>query len=207
MNPFAPSALDAVQRQFAIDPAALLRYDDPRAGTSRRLVVGDRRLRLAMLLGDEASESWLRHNYLENGTPVAAIGRMLLSPSAAAPAAGAERGRTVCACFGVGEQAIVQALRRCAGGAGARLEAVQRKLSCGTQCGSCVPELRQLAAPRDRRNVGRGSLCAGRSMITRRRSRMLQCSIDGLRRRRDSCELPRRGTLETSAWRTVMLSG
>ena len=144
-NPFRPSTLDEVQRHFAIDPLAMLRYDDARAGTSRRLVVGDQRLQFVMLVGDQASEAWLRE-YLECGTPVAAIGRMLLSPSAAAPVAAAARGRTVCTCVGVGEQAIVQVLRQCAGSAAARLEAVQRKLACGTQCGSCLPELRQLAA-------------------------------------------------------------
>jgi assimilatory nitrate reductase catalytic subunit len=51
----------------------------------------------------------------------------------------------VCQCHGVRENAIVQAM-----GAGqdavSRLAAAQGALSCGTTCGSCLPELRELAA-------------------------------------------------------------
>jgi assimilatory nitrate reductase catalytic subunit len=49
--------------------------------------------------------------------------------------------RSVCACFKVGEAQI-----RAAVTAGATLAALQRDLKCGTNCGSCVPELRRLVA-------------------------------------------------------------
>jgi assimilatory nitrate reductase catalytic subunit len=49
--------------------------------------------------------------------------------------------RSVCACFKVGEPEI-----RAAIAAGATLAALQKNLKCGTNCGSCVPELRRLAA-------------------------------------------------------------
>jgi assimilatory nitrate reductase catalytic subunit len=49
--------------------------------------------------------------------------------------------RAVCACFKVGESAI-----RAAVAAGATLAGLQKDLKCGTSCGSCVPELRRLAA-------------------------------------------------------------
>jgi assimilatory nitrate reductase catalytic subunit len=49
--------------------------------------------------------------------------------------------RAVCACFGVGEETIRAALAT-----GATLARVQRELKCGTNCGSCIPELRRLAA-------------------------------------------------------------
>jgi assimilatory nitrate reductase catalytic subunit len=49
--------------------------------------------------------------------------------------------RSVCACFKIGEAEI-----RAAVVAGATLAALQKNLKCGTNCGSCVPELRRLVA-------------------------------------------------------------
>ena len=49
--------------------------------------------------------------------------------------------RSVCACFKVGEPEI-----RAAVSAGANLAGLQKDLKCGTNCGSCVPELRRLVA-------------------------------------------------------------
>jgi assimilatory nitrate reductase catalytic subunit len=49
--------------------------------------------------------------------------------------------RAVCACFKVGESQI-----RSAVAAGATLAKLQNELKCGTNCGSCVPELRRLIA-------------------------------------------------------------
>ena len=54
----------------------------------------------------------------------------------------ADTGPTVCSCFGVGRNAIVQAIR---GGAGT-VEKLGAQLKCGTNCGSCVPELKALLA-------------------------------------------------------------
>jgi assimilatory nitrate reductase catalytic subunit len=49
--------------------------------------------------------------------------------------------RAVCACFKVSESRI-----RSAVAAGATLWRLQKELRCGTNCGSCVPELRRLVA-------------------------------------------------------------
>jgi len=49
--------------------------------------------------------------------------------------------RAVCACFKVPESTI-----RSAVAAGASLAKLQKELKCGTNCGSCVPELRRLVA-------------------------------------------------------------
>lgn len=52
------------------------------------------------------------------------------------------RGRTVCSCMGVSETAICEAITQgCDTPA-----ALGKRLGCGTQCGSCVPELRGLIA-------------------------------------------------------------
>jgi len=52
-----------------------------------------------------------------------------------------ERGRTVCNCFDIAENDIKAFL-----GEVKSLEAIQASLKCGTNCGSCVPELRRMAA-------------------------------------------------------------
>ena len=65
----------------------------------------------------------------------------LFAPLSARPGGFAPRGRIVCSCLDVAEQPIKEMLR-----VGSTLAAVQAKLKCGTSCGSCVPELKRLAA-------------------------------------------------------------
>ena len=53
-----------------------------------------------------------------------------------------ETGTPVCSCFQVGDRQILNAIE-----AGAdSVEALGRKLQCGTNCGSCIPEIRSLLA-------------------------------------------------------------
>jgi len=52
----------------------------------------------------------------------------------------ADAGRQICACFGVGESAIRAAI---AGGCSS-VEGIGRRLKAGTNCGSCVPEIKAL---------------------------------------------------------------
>ncbi|NTV95623.1 MAG: molybdopterin-dependent oxidoreductase, partial [Thiobacillus sp.] len=63
---------------------------------------------------------------------------LLGRPSQAVP----DCGRIVCACLGVGENDIRRAIAEGA----ATVEALADKLKAGTNCGSCVPELRKLLA-------------------------------------------------------------
>ncbi|MDP9142298.1 MAG: (2Fe-2S)-binding protein, partial [Pseudomonadota bacterium] len=55
---------------------------------------------------------------------------------------GADPGPLVCSCFGVGRNVICTAIREGAHSA----EALGATLRCGTNCGSCVPELKALIA-------------------------------------------------------------
>jgi assimilatory nitrate reductase catalytic subunit len=66
--------------------------------------------------------------------------RMLLSGKSADGLASA--GPVVCACFGVGRTAICDAI---AAGAGSASE-IGAELKAGTNCGSCIPELKRLIA-------------------------------------------------------------
>jgi assimilatory nitrate reductase catalytic subunit len=56
---------------------------------------------------------------------------------------GAERGNVVCACFGVGVNDIVEAIQR---NDLESVEAIGAMLKAGTNCGSCIPELKALLA-------------------------------------------------------------
>jgi assimilatory nitrate reductase catalytic subunit len=55
----------------------------------------------------------------------------------------AHAGPTVCACFGVGLTVIREAI---VSGAATSPEAIGEALRAGTNCGSCVPELRRIIA-------------------------------------------------------------
>src|ERR1700682_3062011 len=73
--------------------------------------------------------------------------RMLLSGKSADGLASA--GPIVCACFGVGRTTICDAIA-----AGARSAAdIGAKLKAGTNCGSCIPELKRLIAQTDMNSV------------------------------------------------------
>ena len=153
--------LAAIEALLGLDgnaPGARLHYADARRGQHRtvRLSGGAEAMRLEafLLAGDIAAEAWIRP-LLQEELPAAAYGRSLLIAGRDAPVAMATRGRQVCNCFDVSEREIVAALARADGDAGASdalLRFVQAELKCGTQCGSCLPEVRRLvrnAAPGD----------------------------------------------------------
>ena len=91
---------------------------------------------------------------------------MLLSGKSADGLANA--GPIVCACFGVGRNTICDAI---AGGARSAAD-IGAKLKAGTNCGSCIPELKRLIAQAARgrfeaTSVGRGELSPCHIVIAR----------------------------------------
>jgi assimilatory nitrate reductase catalytic subunit len=130
---------------LCLDDVHAIRYDDARRGHARRLLIDGDRLVAARLSGDPQSvESgeWLRE-WMASGESVAAIRRLLLMPAAQPPAAMVRAGRNVCQCFDVSEETICAALATLPGNDRERLTALQARLACGTQCGSCLPQLRE----------------------------------------------------------------
>ena len=125
-----------------------MRYEDKRRAQRRaaRLVPhgDDTRLQAFLLCGDTQAEAWIRP-LLQDELPAQAYGRLLLLPGARPPVATADRGRQLCSCFNVSETAITAGLLGADGPPEQRLAAVQASLRCGTNCGSCLPELRRLA--------------------------------------------------------------
>lgn len=136
-----PQLLVDIDTLFGLDHYSTLAYDDARRGIGRRVRVQDGRIEAVRLAGDVAAEPWLRELF-DRQEAVANLGSMLLSP---ALKAGAPRDRVVCSCWNVSEREIRAFLEGAAPGPGA-LATLQQALKCGTECGSCVPELKQLVA-------------------------------------------------------------
>lgn len=145
--PATPELVKKIEARFGIAGAGVLRYDDAKRGNARHILVQDGKLNAVSLAGDISAEHWLK-DYLENGQPVAALGRLLLMPSTKAPQGFKARGRIVCNCFNVAESEITDLLavqdRINHGTPDALLATLQEKLNCGTNCGSCVPELKKI---------------------------------------------------------------
>ncbi len=146
----APSAawLAKLDALLGLDGENTLRYDDTRRGSSRRMLIDADRLiavRLCGPAGAITSGEWLREWLLAEKS-VAEIRRLLLSPATHAPSGFVLGGRVVCQCFNVTEETITSALGELRGSDAERYQQLQQQLKCGTNCGSCMPELRQLVA-------------------------------------------------------------
>lgn len=137
----APSA--ALQAEIdslcGLDDASTMRYDDPASGVSKRIRLNDGRITALRLSGDTLARDWLRSLWQSADTD-ASLHRWFLAPVSAPP--GAEVGRpdkTVCNCMNVSESRICAGIER-----GMQLDQLKQELGCGTQCGSCVPEIKRM---------------------------------------------------------------
>ena len=144
----APEAVLAkIEASLGLSALGVLHYSDKRRGQRRSMRVvktgSETRLEGFMLAGDISAEAWIRP-LLQDELPAQAYGRLLLVPGAKAPVAVAARGKQVCSCFDVSEGQINTALLGCTGTPDAQLLQLQDRLQCGTNCGSCVPELKRL---------------------------------------------------------------
>ncbi len=127
--------LTALQGLLGLADGALA-YDDPRRGVKKRANLRDGHLQALLLFGENAAAGWLREAMLAE-RPAADFRRWLFAPLATAPISQASRGRILCNCLDVSENDIRAAV---VAGA-ANMEALQKKLGCGSGCGSCLPEI------------------------------------------------------------------
>jgi assimilatory nitrate reductase catalytic subunit len=145
----ANSALiDDIDRRFGLAHVNALRYDDPRRAVGRRIDIQQGVLRAVRMSGGEqdlVAEPWLK-DWLARAEPVEPVRRLLMLPTAATPAGFAPRGNVVCSCFNVTDREIGATVRQGALTTANALTAVQATLQCGTNCGSCLPEVRKLIA-------------------------------------------------------------
>ena len=148
-----PALLDALEQLLGLDSTQTLRYADARRGQRRAVRLerpqgegatgSDAHVQAVLLSGDTRAEGWIRA-LVQDRLPAQSFGRQLLSSQAHAPAGVAARGKVVCSCFGVTETAIQARLADCSGSDDERLAALQGALKCGTNCGSCLPELKRM---------------------------------------------------------------
>jgi assimilatory nitrate reductase catalytic subunit len=145
-----PDAVLAPLREaLGLSAPGVLAYQDAKRGQQRALRVardatGAERLAAFWVAGDASGEAWLRA-LLEADQTLPGPGRNLLAPGALAGQSAAPRSPQVCTCFNVSEDAIRGALQRCGSGeAGEQVAHLQATLKCGTNCGSCLPALRNL---------------------------------------------------------------
>ena len=128
-----------------------LSYKDQCRGVRRHLHIrhsqSGRQIHKALVCGglkDIVSSNWLL-GFLEQSTEVSSLGRLLLVPSEQPPLAVTPRGRVICNCVNVSEASIVECLRQIQETDPKQmLDTLQKTLACGTQCGSCVPEIKQM---------------------------------------------------------------
>ena len=145
----APSAevLKRLHQLLQLDGADALRYVDARRQCSRAMALhsfgGEPLLNSFLLCGDASAGQWLAP-ILRDEQSTRTFGRMLLSSGKMPPTAMPARSRQVCTCMNVDEASIKEQLQRCEGTADERLSALKATLGCGTRCGSCIPQIKQL---------------------------------------------------------------
>jgi assimilatory nitrate reductase catalytic subunit len=139
--------LEQIEGVLGLGSAGVLHYVDKRRGQRRSMKLAphgaDTRLEAFLLGGDISAEAWVRP-LLQDELAAQAYGRALLQAGAKAPVAVAARGRQVCSCFDVGEVRIDETLATCSGSPDTQLAQLQERLKCGTNCGSCIPELKRI---------------------------------------------------------------
>jgi assimilatory nitrate reductase catalytic subunit len=123
--------------------APLLNYLDAKRGISKRILVETNSVNKSevtgvRLVGETLAAAWLK-DVMGTGEFSPELRRWALAPLNAPPAGQRSRGKIVCNCLDVAENEIIDNIQL-----GADLLTLQNKLKCGTQCGSCVPELKQL---------------------------------------------------------------
>lgn len=145
-EPLDEQRLADIDALFGLDGAqGAIDYLDLRRNIAKRAVTRDGHLCGVRLAGETLAQDWLRAALAENDLDGALI-RFALAPSSKAPTSVAAR-HIVCKCADVSNTQIRAEL-----GSGANLAQIQDKLKCGTFCGGCMPELKQMVADHTRQS-------------------------------------------------------
>ena len=136
-----------IEQQLGLSEDNSLRYVDAKRSQLRCMRLraeSDTTLDAFVIAGDTSAEGWLKA-LLQSQQSAKAYGRRLLITGHTPPVALASVGTTVCTCVGVPDVAIQTHLAQSAAQDNEScLSDLQSTLKCGTQCGSCVPELRRM---------------------------------------------------------------
>ena len=139
-GPVEPARLGELDRLFGLAGAeGAIVYDDARRHIAKKAIARDGRLLGVRLAGETLAQAWLKQAMAEDELDASLI-RLALAPSARPPVTMAPR-NIICKCADVSDLQIHKELA-----SGSSLAIVQERLKCGTFCGSCVPDLKRIAA-------------------------------------------------------------
>jgi len=141
--------VQTLEALLQMDSSSGLRYVDPKRSHLRSIQL-DRskaipQLKAFVMAGDTSAEAWLK-TLLQTQQSTESYGRRLLMTGQKPPVALRDAGQTICTCVGVKDVAIADWLQANPGQEAAQLAGLQGSLKCGTQCGSCVPQLKRIIA-------------------------------------------------------------
>jgi assimilatory nitrate reductase catalytic subunit len=139
--------LAQIERTLDLQGASNLRYADKKRGQRRAIRIkregAQAQIEGFLLAGDTSAQAWITA-LLQGQQDASGYGRLLLAPGAQAPVAIQAKGTQVCSCFSVTQPEINAHLKSCTGSEEERLNSLQSALKCGTNCGSCMPQLKKL---------------------------------------------------------------
>lgn len=132
--------LEQIDRVLGLDEGPVMAYDDPKRSIGKRVRIDNQRITAIRLAGETLARHWLQTLWLEQRVD-ASLRRWLLAPLSSEPGKDSTQARdkTLCNCMNVSQNAVMSAIER-----GLNLNQLKTQLGCGTQCGSCVPEIRRL---------------------------------------------------------------
>ncbi len=144
-----PELLAQIEAVFGLGATehGVLRYEDRKRHQRRALRTRaaeggrERQLDAFLLAGDGSAHHWMRA-MLQSEQAVPGPAHRLLAAGRKPPGDAPPPSPQVCTCLNVNAAQIQGVLLRCSGTAQERLAQLQRELKCGTQCGSCLPNVR-----------------------------------------------------------------
>ena len=137
--------LQEIDRLFGLDDDdAAIVYADHRRQISKRALAPDGRLVGVRLAGETQAQTWLKE-VMADDTLDSELIRWAVAPIGKRPGKLPQRSHVVCKCADITAAQITADLA-----AGATLAVLQKNRKCGTFCGSCLPELRQIISDQAR---------------------------------------------------------
>ncbi|MEJ5057434.1 MULTISPECIES: nitrate reductase [unclassified Pseudomonas] len=136
-----PKWLQEIDQCLGLNEGPVLAYDDPKRSIGKRVRIENGRITALRLAGETLAQHWLQSLWLE-GRADEQLRRWLLAPLSAPPGnagAAAVGNKILCNCKNVSQGAVSAGIAR-----GLDLQGLKKELGCGTQCGSCVPEIKRL---------------------------------------------------------------
>ncbi|KTC60197.1 nitrate reductase [Pseudomonas savastanoi] len=135
-----PMLLQHIDQILGLNEGPVMAYDDPKRSIGKRVRIDNGRITAIRLAGETLARHWLQALWLEERID-ASLRRWLLAPLSSEPGKDSTqpRDKTLCNCMNVSQSAVMDGIGR-----GLDLNQLKTQLGCGTQCGSCVPEIKRL---------------------------------------------------------------